>query len=420
MILVDAITALPGNPDDVELLSRQLARRATQCADIAPALTRAIPVGWSGRAAEAFRGAVVPLSAEVRTTADDASAAAAVLAGYATALREAQALVRQGQAVLEEGRQASLRWSAQPADARMASDPGEEVRARGWGLVERGSQDADTAARSAAWILDRLLELAADSRGHAQGGIAHRFVGGAWESGAALVDHVKTCGVGPALDPRRAVGCAGDTASGVAFGVRHPLVFGKELLDWDTWATDRPRAAGHLLPGLVLAALTGGASRLAELSAAAKAADIPKSLRTGPHRLADINRAPGGPHFDNCPSCAIATDLTLAGSPASAIPGRALMLRELAARYDSMFVMADREWITQQLLDAPSGARGIVFGMRDGREGHVFNAVQEDGHVYFIDGQTGKAAAVQENYVKLFFLRTDQLTPTGAIDKETR
>lgn len=49
--------------------------------------------------------------------------------------------------------------------------------------------------------------------------------------------------------------------------------------------------------------------------------------------------------------------------------------------------------IMQQMINAGSGSRGIVFGSYGpGQPGHVFNVVNQNGVIRFLDGQTGKPA----------------------------
>ncbi len=63
--------------------------------------------------------------------------------------------------------------------------------------------------------------------------------------------------------------------------------------------------------------------------------------------------------------------------------------------------------VSEALSVAGSGARGIVFGSRGNAEvGHVFNAVNQNGVVRFLDGQTGRAASL-EGYQSFQLLRTN-------------
>ena len=110
----------------------------------------------------------------------------------------------------------------------------------------------------------------------------------------------------------------------------------------------------------------------------------------------------------NCANCAIATDASIAGSPATALPGDVTKVSDLAEYYEKPW----SAWIrTPNDLEAamaaePAGARGIVFA-RNPRAGvgHFFNVVNEDGRVMFVDGQTGGAASLR-GYDKFLLLRT--------------
>src|SRR4051812_19732918 len=98
---------------------------------------------------------------------------------------------------------------------------------------------------------------------------------------------------------------------------------------------------------------------------------------------------------NNCVNCAIATDATLAGRPASALPGEVTQISELEKTFGGHFKpIASPSAAAAQLKRAGNGARAIVFGARGPNEaGHVFNAVNQNGTVRFLDGQTGSAAS---------------------------
>lgn len=106
----------------------------------------------------------------------------------------------------------------------------------------------------------------------------------------------------------------------------------------------------------------------------------------------------------NCANCAIAVDNTLAGRPASALPwtyikrirdgkvvnlitykeGTALTVLE--KEYGKKFIKNMAPDKIRQTLKP--GQRGIVFGYIYGRDmGHVFNVVNENGVIKFLDGQ---------------------------------
>ena len=111
----------------------------------------------------------------------------------------------------------------------------------------------------------------------------------------------------------------------------------------------------------------------------------------------------------NCVNCSIATDATLSGHATSALPSAGpVSLRVLETHYGSSFGSASTtNDIAQQLLSAGNGARGIVFGSRGaGNVGHVFNVVNQNGIIRFLDGQTGKVANLN-GYTSFHLLRTN-------------
>lgn len=113
----------------------------------------------------------------------------------------------------------------------------------------------------------------------------------------------------------------------------------------------------------------------------------------------------------NCVNCSIATDATLAGNPASALPinhTKGVPLSVLEKQFSSKFgPITAPENIAQQMASSGNGARGIVFGSYGpGQPGHVFNVVNQSGVVRFLDGQTGKPANLS-NFKTLQLLRTN-------------
>lgn len=96
----------------------------------------------------------------------------------------------------------------------------------------------------------------------------------------------------------------------------------------------------------------------------------------------------------NCVNCAIATDATLAGRAASALPGGATSVSVLEQQFGGQFVsVASPKAIESTMQAAGSGARAIVYGERGGGTGHVFNVVNQNGVIRFLDGQTGRVAS---------------------------
>jgi RHS repeat-associated protein len=113
--------------------------------------------------------------------------------------------------------------------------------------------------------------------------------------------------------------------------------------------------------------------------------------------------------INNCVNCAIATERTLAGFPTSAMPqsGRAAPLSVITEAFGGAFrTVSGRAGITQIMEAAGPGSRGIVFGARAGNEpGHVFNVVNQNGTVRYLDRQSGTAAVFEDDYVAYGLLR---------------
>lgn len=124
------------------------------------------------------------------------------------------------------------------------------------------------------------------------------------------------------------------------------------------------------------------------------------------------NVNPGYPtpgRTQNCINCTVATDATLSGNPAVALPSNGpVSIRVLERQYSGSFSPANTAGgIEKIMLDTGSGSRGIVFGYRGPNEaGHVFNTVNQNGVVRFLDGQTGKPATFND-YQSLHLLRTN-------------
>ena len=117
---------------------------------------------------------------------------------------------------------------------------------------------------------------------------------------------------------------------------------------------------------------------------------------------------PTGGRF-NCAQCAIAVDKRLAGDT-SAVAGRGgvTLVRDVEAAVGGRFGPALSSGnLTAEIGAAGPGARGIVFGSRGpGEVGHFFNVVNQRGTVRFLDGQSGRAADLDDGFVNFHLLRT--------------
>ena len=85
-----------------------------------------------------------------------------------------------------------------------------------------------------------------------------------------------------------------------------------------------------------------------------------------------------------------------------------MSIRALEQQYGGRFgSAATSSGIEQEILNSGSGSRGIVFGSRGPNQvGHVFNVVNQNGVVRFLDGQSGKPATFG-GYQSLHLLKTN-------------
>jgi filamentous hemagglutinin len=135
------------------------------------------------------------------------------------------------------------------------------------------------------------------------------------------------------------------------------------------------------------------------------AEDSGGAARLAGHSIRDVNPTGG---TLNCVNCAVATDATLGGAPASALPGGVSDVGQLEQLYgDSFKAVGGQEDVEQMLSEAGPGSRGIVYGSRADTYGHVFNGVNQDGEIRFLDGQSGGVADWGDGFDSFYFLRTN-------------
>jgi RHS repeat-associated protein len=175
----------------------------------------------------------------------------------------------------------------------------------------------------------------------------------------------------------------------------YDMIRGFYGFQWDLWSSQFTGDVPVVGVSGIASASLRGAGILEEGAAVAKEAG---SIR-------GVN-AVGGTM--NCVNCAIATDATLAGRPASALNGGPFRIDVLETLFGGRFGAAGPIGsISESILAAGPGARGIVFGARSrGEVGHVFNVVNQNGTVRYLDGQTGQVASL-EGYQSFQLLRTN-------------
>jgi hypothetical protein len=126
----------------------------------------------------------------------------------------------------------------------------------------------------------------------------------------------------------------------------------------------------------------------------------------------------------NCQSCVQAVDKQLAGVAKDAkaverVPGDAMSspywkqhIANGVGTSNTFKNVGSYDDIVTELHNAGDGARGIIHGMRTGPggvsvAGHVFNVVNRNGRVFFLDGQTGKLARLENYSGGMELLRTN-------------
>ncbi|MCH8129376.1 MAG: hypothetical protein IIC70_05680 [Acidobacteria bacterium] len=98
----------------------------------------------------------------------------------------------------------------------------------------------------------------------------------------------------------------------------------------------------------------------------------------------------------NCVNCVMATDATLSGNPASALPSNPKPISVLEETFGSTFKPVSGQLQIEAILaDAGPGARGVVFGGSGNQVGHVFMGVNQRGTIRFLDAQIGRSASFE-------------------------
>jgi filamentous hemagglutinin len=176
---------------------------------------------------------------------------------------------------------------------------------------------------------------------------------------------------------------------------------------------DSNRATEHLIAGLTSRDYARDVALGVTVATVSAATAIKPEVVTIGENAGSIRIVnPGYPaagRTQNCVNCSIATDATLSGNPAVSLPSNGpINISTLENLYGGRFgYAATNSEIEQQMLNAGNGARGIVFGSRGPSDaGHVFNVVNQNGKVRFLDGQTG-APATFDGYTSFHLLRTN-------------
>ena len=140
----DPAELIPGDPDGVEQVAARLARVAGSASDAAGTLHTLDTDGWTGEAAELYRGAVGDVPERLTRAAEAFGTAAQALRDYARALRDARSTATSAVRMVERSTPETAAADRQSADV----------------LLARATADVDAAGRLAA---ERLARAQADA-----------------------------------------------------------------------------------------------------------------------------------------------------------------------------------------------------------------------------------------------------------------
>jgi hypothetical protein len=231
---------------------------------------------------------------------------------------------------------------------------------------------------------------------------------------------------GKILDGLKGVKAAVAGEKGLVAGER-ALVGGEKLL---AEGEDLTSAASAALKGNPATGLGSTAVHAGNAGNGVVKRLFPELSQTNP--LFRITKATDGAHpnvggwgfRNNCQSCVQAVDKQLAGVAKDAqaverVPGDAMSspywkqhIASGVGTSNTFKNVGSYDDIVTELQNAGDGARGIIHGMRTGPggvsvAGHVFNVVNRNGRVFFLDGQTGKLARLENYSGGMELLRTD-------------
>lgn len=302
---------VPGVPEDCEALAARLSTYSDDARESATRLDAIDSGAWVGAAGDAFREAIGELPIRLRRASDAFWDAAAALRTYADRLRDAQAAAARAlelfaeadtrsrscagqQQAYEEALRSSLAGGSPPPDSPPpTADPGEERRLEAERLLDQARQDVDDAARRASDRLEEAGRAAPNKPGWLKrtlsgtANFAGDFVGGVVEGTVGMVTFgFKLSPTYALIDPEGYVENITAMATGIAYGVAHPVEFAKAAVNWEMWLDNPGRALGQLVPELALTAATAGIG-----GAAAKGSGVSRRLAGSADEFADVGRA---------------------------------------------------------------------------------------------------------------------------------
>jgi hypothetical protein len=262
---MSAPTLISGDVIEVDALATQLGHVAFETRYTATQLERLHTDTWVGRAADAFGRQAGELPPKLHRAADAFDAAESAYRAFNRDLAAAQEQARRamGMWAAAEGDTASwrARIDALPADdpARVTPDPGAPLRGQASAMYGEAVALVDASARRAAAALHEAAATAPHGPGFWSKAWHEtcEFADGVWDGTVGLVKFAwEFSPIRAALDPDGFTRDAEQMGEALWWGVQHPVDFAKAV--GHEWAEHPAHAIGELVPGLLLAAATGG------------------------------------------------------------------------------------------------------------------------------------------------------------------
>ena len=273
-----ATDLIEGSPTALRASATELSNLAARHDQVAHDLQALSRDGWSGGASNLFSVALGDIPSKLTTSVTSFSSASAAVSRFADDLEQAQREAARAIDIHLEGERQTRDWewtwqryrtdaieselNGTTAPRRPSStDPGQWERTRAEEIVEMARLQVVEGSAT----LEASCEAAGDTAPDGPGffskawGATKEFFGGAWDATTGMV--VFAWEISPIrlmIDPGGWLENVGDMAGGLWWGVQHPVEFFKTAVNWDMWMDNPWRAAGELVPDLIITLATAG------------------------------------------------------------------------------------------------------------------------------------------------------------------
>jgi hypothetical protein len=268
---------IPGDADAVRADARALDETAETLTTVAEGVGGADVRGWTGKAASTFAQTSTTMRTHILVAANAMGCAAGALHAHATTLEWAQDQARAAIRLFD----ASAACAAPDVLGAVSLTAGQH---RALAALDNARSQVHTSASTAATALQDASVDAPIGPGlwNQVGYQWSELWRGAAESfggiGRFVWDHST---IRLLVDNDGAVASDAALAAGLIAAAKDPVQLGKDVIDYDTWATSPARAVGHLAPDAALAALTAGGGLVATRGASAGARVAADAGRVG-------------------------------------------------------------------------------------------------------------------------------------------